>query len=284
MTSALSALATGCVSGLSRRQREISGGLADIESRIGGRLGVHVLDSGSGVRVGLNDHQPFAMCSTFKLPLAGALLAQVDAGTLSLDRSVAFGPGDMVPYSPVTSTHLAEGMMSVRDLCAAIVEVSDNAAANILLPLVGGPPGLTRFLRDLGDASTRLDRLEPELNTNIAGDLRDTTTPRAMAHTMSKLLIGPALSRASRAQLSAWLMAANTGLRRIRAGLPSDWKTGDKTGTGMNGAVNDIAITWPTGRSPCLIAIYMSGSSAANGALEAEHARIARLITPLLLA
>lgn len=275
---------TGCTTRAARGQREVSERLAAIESRIGGGPGVHALDSGSGDRLGFNDDEPFAMCSTFKLLLAGALLAQVDARTLSLDRSIAFGPEDMVPYAPVTSTHLAEGAMTVRDLCAAIVEVSDNAAANILLPLVGGPAGLTRFLRDLGDTSTRLDRMEPELNTNVAGDLRDTTTLRAMIHTMEKLLIAPTLSQASREQLVAWLVAAKTGVRRIRAGLPSDWKTGDKTGTGMNGAVNDVAITWPTGRGPCLIAIYLSGSSAASAALEGEHARIADLIARTLLA
>lgn len=279
----LSALVAGCVAGRTESQSAVSERLAEIESQIGGKLGVHVLDTESQRRFGINDDDRFAMCSTFKLLLAGAVLAEVDAQRLSLDRSVAFGPEDMVPYAPVTSVHLAEGAMTVHDLCAAIVEVSDNPAANILLPLVGGPPGLNGFLRGLGDTFTRLDRLEPELNTNVPGDPRDTTTPRAMVHAMEKLLIGAVLSDASRGQLIRWLVNCKTGLRRIRAGLPGDWKTGDKTGTGMNGAVNDVSITWPTGRKPCLIAVYASGSSAESAALEAVHANVGNLITRTLL-
>lgn len=87
----------------------------------------------------------------------------------------------MVRHAPITSTHVAEGSMSVRDLCAAAVTVSDNSAANILLAPIGGPAALTQFLRGIGDRATRLDRTEVELNTNLPGDLRDTTTPQAMA-------------------------------------------------------------------------------------------------------
>jgi len=221
------------------------------------------------------------MCSTFKAPLAAAVLAQVDAGVLSFNRSIAIEPENILPNSPVTSARLKEGAISVRELCAAIVEVSDNTAANLLLSLIGGPTGLTQFLRGLGDDVTRLDRMELELNTNLPGDPRDTTTPRAMVETMHKLLIGRALSESSRTQLLEWLTNCTTGLKRIRAGLPSDWKTGDKTGTGANGAVNDIAITWPPARDPILTAVYMSESKLSTSVLEEAHADIGRLIADL---
>jgi len=220
------------------------------------------------------------MCSTFKAPLAAAVLAQVDAGVLSFNRSIAIEPEDVLPNSPVTSARLKEGAIPVRDLCAAIVEVSDNAA-NLLLSLIGGPTGLTQFLRSLGDDVTRLDRTELELNSNLSGDPRDTTTPRAMVETMHKLLIGRALSESSRTQLLEWVTNCTTGLKRIRAGLPSEWKTGDKTGTGANGAVNDIAITWPPARDPILAAVYMSESKLSTSVLEEAHADIGRLIADL---
>jgi beta-lactamase class A len=163
-------------------------------------------------------------------------------------------------------------------LCNAAVTVSDNTAANLLLNRIGGPEELTAFLRQCGDKVTRLDRNEPELNTNLPGDERDTTTPRAMAKTMNTILLGDVLSASNRDQLIQWLRDAKTGLGRLRGGLPSDWIAGDKTGTGVNGAANDVAIAWPPGRKPILIASYLSGSAASPEDLNAAHVAIARSV------
>jgi beta-lactamase class A len=273
-----SLLLLGRASGASERHSEFTQGLREIQARIGGRLGVHVLDTGSAVEITYSGDDRFAMCSTFKLLLAAAVLERVDAGKLDLDQRIAFGSGDMLSHAPVTSARLDQGAISIRDLCAAIVEVSDNPAANLLLPLVQGPRGLTQFLRRTGDEITRLDRTELDLNTNLPGDPRDTTTPRAMVRTVRKLLTGDVLSEASRAQLIAWLVRSQTGVRRIRAGLPSDWKVGDKTGTGANGAVNNVAIAWPPQRPPVIAAVLMSESKLPESALEAAHAQIGKLV------
>jgi len=254
-----------------------------IRARIGGSLGVHALDTETGRRVGYDDSSLFAMASTFKLPLAAAVLVQVDRGQLELDQTVPIHEKDMVNYAPVTSTHVAQGSITLRELLAAIVEVSDNPAANLLLDLIGGPQGFTEFVRGLGDRITRLDRFEPELNTNLSADLRDTTTARAMVDDMAQFLTGPVLSDASRALLIGWLVGARTGLARIRAGLPSDWKAGDKSGSGANGAINDVAIAWPPGRKPILIAIYLSGSSHTVDSLSAAHAEIATAIARTMM-
>jgi beta-lactamase class A len=168
--------------------------------------------------------------------------------------------------------------MSVRDLCAATVTVSDNPAANILLAAIDGPAGLTQFMRSIGDRVTRLDRTELELNTNLPGDPRDTTTPQAIANSMEKVLLGDVLSTQSRLQLIAWLRQSTTGMRRLRAGLPAHWKVGDKTGTGANGATNDVMIAWPPGRSAVIAAVYLSESTQPVSALEQAHAAIGRVL------
>jgi beta-lactamase class A len=257
---------------------DIGARLEAIRKRTGGRLGVYALDTGSGRSIALDEHSRYAMASTFKVLLAAAILQQVDARTLSLDQVVKFGPQDMVSYSPVTSEHLAKGSMTITELCAAVIELSDNPAANLLLGLIDGPAGLTRFVRRLGDELTRLDRRETGLNTNIPGDERDTTTPHAMVHVLQKILTQNVLSSASHDRLIGWLVGSRTGLQRIRAGLPQDWKVGDKTGSGMNGAINDVAIAWPPGRAPLLLAIYMSGSTLPTAQLNEAHAEIARLV------
>ena len=242
------------------------------------RLGVAALDTGSGRTFRFDATSRYAMCSTFKLPLAAAILAEAEAGRLRLTDDIAFERADLLDHAPVVRRNLARGRLSVERLCAAIVEVSDNTAANLLLRRIGGPAGLTAFIRRCGDRVTRLDRYEEELNTNLPGDPRDTTTPAAMLGLMQALLLGDALNAASRARLSGWMEGATTGLRRLRAGLPPGWRAGDKTGNGANGAANDIAIAWPPERPPILIASYISGAEVDDAARHGAHAAVGRAV------
>jgi beta-lactamase class A len=249
-----------------------------IEKSVGGRIGVMALDSGSGKSLQSRPDERFPMCSTFKWLLAAAVLSKADAGTLSLDKSVSIEGVIPVGYSPVTTGREPSGNFSINELCTAAVEESDNTAANLLLTMIEGPAGLTHFLRSVGDPTTRLDRNEPALNDYVPGDERDTTTPRAMVSTLNTLLLGTALTAPSRERLISWLKDCKTGSARLRAGLPADWVTGDKTGTGDGGSVNDLAISWPPGRPPILIASYMNGSKQSVDALSAAQARIARIV------
>lgn len=243
----------------------------------GARLGVAALDTGSGLRLGFDEGSRYAMCSTFKAALAAAILAEADAGRLALLRELPVSHADLVEHAPAVIASLARGRMSFEALCAAIVEASDNAAANILLRQIGGPAGFTAFVRRAGDAVTRLDRMELELNSNIPGDPRDTTTPEAMVGLMRNLLLSDVLAPASRAKLAGWMENSRTGLTRLRAGLPAGWRAGDKTGTG-NGANNDVAIAWPPGRAPILIASYIDARETSNETKNAAHAAVARLV------
>lgn len=252
--------------------------LAEVESRVGGRLGVFALDTASGRALAHRPDERFAMCSTFKWALAAAVLARVDRGQLALDAPVAYSASDLLEYAPVTRSQLPAGSMSVEALARAAVTVSDNTAANLLLAQVGGPQGFTRFVRSLDDAVTRLDRDEPSLNRNDPGDPRDTTTPRAMVGLMRAVLCGDVLSVDARARLLGWLRASETGRERLRAGLPPTWIVGDKTGTGPRGAANDVAIATPPGRGPILIAAYLSDGESGLAALQAAHAEVGRCI------
>ncbi|HVJ88508.1 MAG TPA: class A beta-lactamase [Labilithrix sp.] len=255
---------------------------AEIEERVGGRVGVFARDTGTGRELTHRPDERFAMCSTFKWVLAAAVLARVDRGELSLDDRIPYGPSDLIEHAPITSKHVAEGAMTVDALAQAAVTVSDNTAANLLLAKIDGPAGLTSFVRALGDTVTRLDRTELTLNDNEPNDPRDTTSPRAMVTLMHRLLCQSALTAESRERLLRWLRACDTGKNRLRAGLPERWTAGDKTGTGQRGSVNDVAIAWPPGRAPILIAAYLSDGNADLEVLEAAHADIGRLVAQQL--
>jgi beta-lactamase class A len=276
----LSAVTAIALASGARAAERAESALKDIHKRIGGRLGVHVLDSQSGRRFGIDDGSRYAMASTFKVALAAALLWQVDRKAFTLDHRIRIEKSQLLPNSPAVEVKLmaTADAMTVRELLAAVVVQSDNAAANILLRAMGGPSSLTEFFRTLGDNTTRLDRFEPDLNSNVADDPRDTTTPRAMVDSLLAIFTHDELSIASRALLIDWMTASKTGLDRVRAGLPKSWNTGDKTGTGANGAVNDLVITYPPGRRPIFIAVYMSGSQLTTPELSAAHAEIGRIV------
>jgi len=249
-----------------------------MEARLGGRVGLAVLDTGSGKSLSWRGDERFAMCSSFKWLLAATVLAHADQGHLRLDQRISYTAAQLLANSPVTGAHVKEGGMQIEDLCAAAVEESDNAAANLLLARLGGPKAVTAYARSLGDTTTRLDRNEPSLNDNRPGDPRDTTTPNAMAKTMKTVWTGDALKQASRGKLLDWLRKCDTGAHRLRAGLPVRWGEGDKTGTGARGAAVDNAIIWPPNRPPILAAAYLSDSDKPVETLEAAHAELGRMI------
>jgi beta-lactamase class A len=255
-----------------------------LEMRHGGRLGVAVFDTAFGLELRYRASERFAMCSTFKFLAAAAVLKRVNDGEERLDRRISFGESDLDSYAPITREHLNDGGMSLFDLCAAALIWSDNTAGNLLLRALGGPQGVTQFTRSLGDAVTRLDRTEPTLNTAIPGDERDTTSPAAFLQDMKALLQTNVLSPKSRSQLEDWLIAAKTGLKRIRAGVPSSWRVGDKTGTGENATANTIAILYPPGRPPILAAVFYTGSQGSSEDRNAVHAEIGGVIAELLSA
>jgi beta-lactamase class A len=252
--------------------------LAWIEEREGGRLGAAVINTENGWTFEHRADERFPMCSTFKLLAAAAALKRVGDGTERLDRFVAYGPRDLLEYAPIAKTRLASGGMTLADLCAAAIDWSDNTAANLVLAAIGGPAGFTQFVHSLGDSVTRLDRTEPDLNTATPGDERDTTSPRAMAEDMRQVLLGDLLSEASRRQLEAWLIDDKVGDKRLRAGLPLDWRIGDKTGSGDHGTANTIAIIRPPERAPIIATVYYTESSAPTEVRNAIHREIGALI------
>lgn len=256
--------------------------LAALEKRTGGRLGVSVLDTQTSISFGYRGSEAFPMCSTFKALAAGFVLARVDKGQESLERRVTYGREKLVDYSPLSEKHADADGMTIAELCEAAVTVSDNTAGNLLLESFGGPPALTDWLRSIGDGTTRLDRTEPTLNEGRKDDPRDTTAPDAMLDTLGNLTLGSVLAEASSERLIAWLVASTTGKERLRAGLPADWKVGDKTGTGQNGSLGDIAIIWPPDRGPIVAAVYIAEATAPAKELNPVFAEVGKMITEMV--
>lgn len=262
----------------------LPGELARIEAGVGGRLGVAIHDTGSGQRHGCRSDERFPMCSTFKVLACAAVLTRVDAGQDSLSRRIRFEASDLVTYSPVTKNRIGDGGMALAELCEAGITQSDNTAGNLILASLGGPSGVTAYARALGDTVTRLDRTETGLNDAAPGDPRDTTTPGAMTANLQALILGDALSQPSRDQLTAWLVANQTGGAKLRAGLPGNWRVGDKTGGGDWGTTNDVAVSWPPDRKPVIVSVYLTGTKASFDDRNAAIAAVGRAVETWVMA
>jgi beta-lactamase class A len=230
----------------------------NLEKHYDARLGVFAIDTGTGKTVTFRADERFAYASTHKVLSAGAILAE--SGPDDLDQIVRFTQADLVNYSPVTEKHVETGM-PLRDVIAAALQFSDNTAANLMFRHLGGPAALGEALTDIGDHTTRVARIEPDLNEATPGDSRDTTTPKAIGTDLCKLAIGNALPNHKRELLTGWLKGNTTGTNLIRAGVPTDWIVGDKTGSGGYGTRNDIAILWPTSGAPIVLAVMSSKST-----------------------
>ena len=240
--------------------------LAALERSTGGRLGAFVLETGSERSFGWRADERFCHCSTFKLSLAAMALRESDAGRLDLSEPLAFNQADIVAFSPVVEKNLGRASLPILALAEAIQVTSDNAAANILMRRLGGPDALTRFWRQIGDHSSRLDGYEPAINVIPPGTEQNSTTPRAMAHTVRRIVLGDVLGATNRERLRGWMAATRSGQNRLRAGIPPDWRGFDKTGTGMRPGVgnktNDLAVLAPpAGRAPLGVTGYFETPS-----------------------
>lgn len=282
------ALAAGIAAGIAAPARAGSAALPQVRlkaleaSTRGGRLGVAIHDTGVGSTIGYRMDERFALCSTFKMPLAAAVLEAADRGELSLDEKLTFGKSDIVAHAPVTGPKLGDGAMAIRDLAEAAQKTSDNVAANLLVKRLGGPSQVTGIWRRWGDPMTRLDRYEPQMNLVRRDDLFDTTTPDAMVQLAGRLVAGSILKAASRDLLMQWMADTTTGAKRLRAGLPQGWRAGDKTGTsvgvkGLGNKYNDVAVVWRPGKAAVAVAAYFESPYEGNDIRAEDQAVLAEV-------
>jgi len=233
---------------------------ASLERRYDARLGITAVDTGSGRTLVHRAGERFAFASTVKVFIAAAVLD--GSSDADLATVVHYDRGDLLEYAPVTSEHVDTGM-TVRELIDAALRSSDNTAANLLVERLGGPDAVERWLRGIGDRTTRVDRVEPDLNQATPGDRRDTTTPERFAADLRAVLLGDVLDAADRRVLRDAMLGNTTGDATIRAGVDPSWRVADKTGTASYGVRNDIAVVTPPGRAPIVLVVMTSRADAA---------------------
>ncbi|KRD99314.1 class A beta-lactamase [Priestia megaterium] len=225
---------------------------AKLEEKYDANLGVFALDTGTNKTVTYHPDERFAYASTHKALAVGALLQQKSIE--DLNERIFYTRDDLVNYNPITEKHVDTGM-TLRELADASLRYSDNTAGNLILQQLGGPDGFKEALENIGDDVTLPERFEPDLNEVNPGETHDTSTPRALATSLQKYVLGQSLPEDKRALLTDWMKRNTTGDALIRAGVPKSWEVADKTGAGSYATRNDIAILWPPKGDPIVLAI-----------------------------
>jgi len=214
-----------------------------------------------------NGDKAFPMQSVFKAPLGAAVLAEVDAGRLSLDEVITLAEPDISPaHSKIADAWPERTTYTVRELLVWAVGDSDNTAADVLMRRIGGPGAVTAWLRGKGIKEIRIDRYERELQPEISGmasfriawkgwpafaaardrvpeadrraaterylaDPRDTMTASGALTFLRMLSIGELLTPRSTALLLKIMTDTENGRDRLRAGLPPGATLAHKIGT-----------------------------------------------------
>ncbi|MGZ6987446.1 MAG: class A beta-lactamase [Thermoanaerobaculia bacterium] len=258
--------------------------VAAAEADSGGIVGVTAVHVESGRRLSVRGSEAFQMASVFKLPVALAVFARVDSGTVEPTRRLVLDAADHRNGPGPLDEHFNAGMTrTVLELVEAMVIDSDNTAADKLVALVGGPVAVEKTLRELslGGIDVSLDErgMGAAWKKNPAAfeaGPRNAATPDATATLLVRLFNGDLLSRASTHGLLDILRRCRTGGRRIRAGLPEGTEVLDKTGT-MGGSTNDAGIvTLPQDGGHLALVVFVKASTREVAVREAAIARIAR--------
>lgn len=233
---------------------------ADLERTHAATLGVTAIDTGTGRTVGYRGGERFPFASSNKTFIAAATLQR--SSDADLDVVVHYTSADLLSYAPITSRFVDTGM-TVRELLDAMLRFSDNTAANLLVARLGGPDVVEQWLRGIGDRTTNVDRIEPDLNEALPGDARDTTTPAQFVADLRGVVLGSTLETKDRTILRNTMLDNTTGDDTIRAGVDPAWPVADKTGTGEYGVRDDIAVVYPAGRAP-IVVVTMSRKATAD--------------------
>lgn len=245
----------------------------------GGTVGFAARDLASGRSLGRRERQPFPTQSVFKLPIAIAVLQEVDAGKLDLDRVVSLGAEDA--RAGVAGTITVPAQRTVGELLEAMIIRSDNTACDKLLALLGGPGVVDARLRALGVDGITIRFSEKQMGAGL-GD--NSATPAAMVTLLEKIARQQVdLSPAGARRLEDLLLRVGTGPGRLRGALPPGTPVAHKTGTsrtqdGTTDATNDVGlISLPNGHRVA-IAVFVHASPASEATREQVIARIARAV------
>lgn len=215
------------------------------------KIGVYALDTNNGRVIAYHANDRFPFQSTCKFIGVSALLA---SNKPLLDKKILISPQDLLFWHPISGRYVNQ-YVTLKTLAEGAISYSDNTAINSIIHNLGGLKAINQFAHSIGNSSFVMNHYEIKLNSNPNKEA-DTSTPKDMALSIKKILLGTVLNEPNKALLLEWMRFNTTGYNRIRAGVPLGWSVADKTGSGSYGIANDIGIAWSPACKPIVLSIF----------------------------
>jgi beta-lactamase class A len=252
--------------------------LSTLSRRAGGEIGVAVIHVETDNSVAIDGTKQLPLYSVFKLPVAIAVLKEVEQNRLSLHQKLRITSAEATPgWRANTNLWRKPVVLTIEQLLELSIVRSDNTSTDKLLNLIGGPAVVTRRMRDLGLENIEIVTSVHELGSRP--EKMNTGSAEDLARLLVKLEKGEVLQPGGFQLLRGFMERTQTGAKRLRGDLPRGTVVADKTGTGDAGVVtNDVGvITLPEGKGHIAIAVLLSGSKLSLEEQEKLIAEIARL-------
>jgi beta-lactamase class A len=258
--------------------------LQEIIGQYDATVGVSIVALEDNDALTLNNGHHFPMQSTFKFPLALAVLKLVDQQKLSLEQKVHVTKDMLRPntWCPMLDKYPNGGDVTVAELLDYSASQSDNNACDILFDLVGGTAKTEAFIHGTGVTDIAIKATETEMATGWDVQYTNWVTPAAMTQLLGRFYGEQDLTKKSNDFLMKLMADSPTSKQRLKGMLPEHTVVAHKTGTsdtnedGLIGAVNDIGIiTLPNGKH-LAIAVFVSDTKESYETAELIIARIAR--------
>jgi beta-lactamase class A len=256
-------------------------------ARARGQVGVACSLPGKLLACNVHADAKLPMQSVYKLPIAIAVLHDVEQGRFSIDQKAEFRRSDLISpgqHSPLRDAHHSGGVeVPIRELLRLAVSESDGVASDILLRTAGGPSAVDAYIQSLGISGIRIRDTEKTIGTDVQAQYRNYAEPRAMVALLRLITDRSPLSPEHTGLLLHWMTITATGEHGLKGLLPANTVVAHKTGTsgqdnGITHATNDAGlITLPDGRK-LAVAVFVADSPETENVRETVIAQIAKEI------
>jgi beta-lactamase class A len=222
----------------------------DVDRNLDGVLAVAILDLSTGQKYLFHADEVLPTASSIKIAILAELYHQAQQGKLKLTDLYTLQQNDLVGGSGIAEA-LTPGTtrLTIRDVAALMISVSDNSATNIIIDRVG-MENVNALLDSLGLTHTRLRRKMMDLKA--AGEGRENVaSTRELMLLLEALYRGKVLSKQFTDDFFKLLSIHKESY--IPRELPEDLRVANKPGE-LEGVRNDSGIVF-TGSRPFVISV-----------------------------
>lgn len=227
------------------------GKIKALDGSLGGVLGVATIDLTSGRIFVYNGEAVFPAASVIKIPIMAEMFRQIKLGRIRAGDQVRLTPSDAVGGSGDLQKDLQRGpvSLSVYELIAAMIEHSDNTAANRCISMAG-MDRVNRFLADHGFRNTRLRRMMMDAPAAARGN-ENTSSPIETARLLEMMYHGQVVNADASRQMLDIMKSVKADLRAaVPAGIEVASKVGD-----LDGVHAEAGIVYLQGR-PFVLSVF----------------------------